>query len=85
MLGKKSDQGRILQDAFYGTGGIPKPEVGAVSVGRTRRRNEQNFFEKIFSPRKIVRSAPGKLKKPGFFENLFSGNGFKKRKGIDGF
>jgi len=85
MFKKKIDSDRLLQETIYGTGGIPKPEVGAVSVGRTRRRNEQNFFQRLFSPRKVVKPAPGKPKKPGFFENLFSSNSFKKRKGIDGF
>ena len=86
MFKKKVDSDRLLQETIYGTGGIPKPEVGAVSVGASkRRRNEQNFFQRLFSPRKVVREAPGKPKRPGFFENIFSGNGFKRRKGIDGF
>lgn len=85
MFKRKIDHDRILQETIYGTGGIPKPEVGAVSVGASkRRRNEQNFFQKLFSPRKVVRT-PGKPKRPGFFENLFSGSGFKRKKGIDGF
>ena len=83
---KRQDHDKILQEAVYGTGGIPKPEVGAVSVGKTRRRNEQNFFQRLFSPRKVVREEH-KAKKPGFFATLFGGPRFKRRKGkgIDGF
>ena len=87
MFKKKQDSDKILQETIYGTGGIPKPEPGAVSVGANkRRRNEQNFFQKLVSPRKVVREEH-KEKKPGFFANLFGGPRFKKRKGkgIDGF
>lgn len=87
MAMKRQDHDKILQEVVYGTGGIPKQEVGAVSVGASkRRRNEQNFIQKIVSPRKIVRSRDEKAKKPGFFENLF-GPKFQRRKGkgIDGF
>lgn len=86
MFKRKTDSSNILQDAIYGTGGIPKPEPGAVSVGASkRRRNEQNFFQRLFSPRKTVKAPSGKPKKPGFFKDLFSGSRFKRRKGIDGF
>ncbi|HRS42824.1 MAG TPA: hypothetical protein P5530_03050 [Candidatus Diapherotrites archaeon] len=83
---KRQDHDKILQEAYYGTGGIPKPEPGAVSVGNTRRRNEQNFFQRLFCPRRVVRKDK-KVKKPGFFANLFGGPKFKRRKGkgIDGF
>lgn len=87
MFKKKQDSDKILQETIYGTSGIPKPEVGAVSVGASkRRRNEQNFFQKLVSPRKRVREV-SKPKRPGFFEELFSGARFKRRKGkgIDGF
>lgn len=86
MFKKKQDSDKILQETIYGTGGIPKPEVGAVSVGASkRRRNEQNFIQKLVSPKKIVREEH-KEKKPGFFSNLF-GPKFKRRKskGLDGF
>ncbi len=83
---KRDDHDKILQEVVYGTGGIPKPEIGAVSVDTSkRRRNEQNFFQRLFSPRKVVRKAH-KAKKPGFFATLFDGPKFRRKgKGIDGF
>jgi len=86
MAMKRQDHDKVLQEVVYGTGGIPKEEPGAVTVGKSkRRRNEQNFFQKIVSPRKIVREEH-KEKKPDFFSNLF-GPKFKRRKGkgLDGF
>jgi hypothetical protein len=87
MFKKKQDSDKILQDTIYGTGGIPKPEPGAVTVGKTKkRRNEQNLFQRIMNPRKVVREEH-KEKKPGFFSTLFGGPRFKRRKGkgLDGF
>lgn len=85
MFKKKKTNENILDDVIYGTGGIPKPEPVEVSYKKTKRRNEQNFFQKIFCPRRVVRKDK-KVKKPGFFANLF-GPKFKRRrgKGIDGF
>jgi len=83
---KKIDTDELMEETVYGTtGGIPRPEPGVVSVGKTRRRNEKNFFQRLFSSRKTVKAPSGKPKKPGFFKNLFSGSRFKRRKGIDGF
>lgn len=69
MFKKKINADEILQETYYGTDGIPKPEV----------EEKSSFFSKLFCSKK------SKLKKGNCFKNLFSSAKFKRKKGIDGF
>jgi len=84
MFKKKEDQDKILQDAVYGTGGIPLPEVGAVTVGKEKRKGKRSFFAELFHPKKVKPQKP-KPAKPNLFQKIFSSAKFKRKKGIDGF
>lgn len=82
MFKKKKDNGDILQDAIYGTGGIPKPEVGAETISY-KKPDRKNRMRNMFSKKKVKEEKS--TKKPNFFQKIFSKPGFKRRKGIDGF